>query len=332
MISSIRIQGYRCFDDFTMSGLGRVNLLVGKNNSGKTSALEAILLLVTQGNPRILIETLERRGEYLGDENQEYLVVHAFQGHDMKVGSRISLSSNGGNSKSHVSFSLIESSDVKFHIEGPSSPMDIPFGPSLGLQRRASFHFRHANNAVFVAANSLTVDQLILHWDAVTLTPDEEFVLRSLRFIDPDVERLAAQRSHGRMPERGGFIVKRRSEEQPVTIGSLGEGFWRILALSVALSQCKGSYLLVDEIDSGLHYSVMENMWRMVFQAANEFDIQVFATTHSQDCVHSLAAICGDQPREKEEVTIQRIVRRKVAVSYTEAEIKVAAERNGEVP
>src|ERR1035438_4133687 len=49
MIKSIHIQGYRGFIDFEMSGLQRVNLLVGTNNSGKTSALESLFLLASQG-------------------------------------------------------------------------------------------------------------------------------------------------------------------------------------------------------------------------------------------------------------------------------------------
>ena len=63
MISSLTIEGYRCFEHFEMSGLGRVNLLVGKNNSGKTSVLEAIYLLMAQGEPLSLWHLLQNRGE-----------------------------------------------------------------------------------------------------------------------------------------------------------------------------------------------------------------------------------------------------------------------------
>src|SRR5438270_11166835 len=65
MISSIKITGYRGFSDFEMSGLERVNLLVGTNNSGKTSALEAIFLLISRGDPSALWQVLWRRGERL---------------------------------------------------------------------------------------------------------------------------------------------------------------------------------------------------------------------------------------------------------------------------
>ena len=48
LIRDLTIKGYRCFEDFSMDGLTRVNLLVGNNNSGKTSFLEAVYLLVNQ--------------------------------------------------------------------------------------------------------------------------------------------------------------------------------------------------------------------------------------------------------------------------------------------
>src|ERR1035441_2600742 len=65
MIKSIQIKGYRGFSEFEMKGLERVTLLVGTNNSGKTSALEALFLLASQGDPVSLWRVLWRRSEKL---------------------------------------------------------------------------------------------------------------------------------------------------------------------------------------------------------------------------------------------------------------------------
>ena len=53
---------------------------------------------------------------------------------------------------------------------------------------------------------------------------------------------------------------------------------WRMLGLALALANAKGGVLLVDEIDTGLHYSIMGDMWRMVGKLAATLDVQVFAT------------------------------------------------------
>ena len=171
-------------------------------------------------------------------------------------------------------------------------------------------------------------------WDKVALTPSEGLVLQALQFLDPDIERIAAQAVSGpyySSQSRGGFIIKRRGWEQPVPIGTMGDGMWRMLAMAISITQCRGGVLLVDEIDTGLHYTVMSQMWKLIFNAARELDVQIFATTHSYDCVYSLAQICS-QREAGESVTVQRIdPGERRAVPYDEDDRTVAVRREIEV-
>jgi AAA15 family ATPase/GTPase len=124
-------------------------------------------------------------------------------------------------------------------------------------------------------------------------------------------------------------MVKLKSSDQPVPIGSMGDGIWRMLALSIAIALSKSGTLLVDEIDTGLHYTVMSKMWNLIYAAAKQFDVQVFATTHSYDCVHSLAQIPVDRDPQ---ITVQRIeAHRPQSVPYDQEELTVAASREIEV-
>ncbi len=117
-----------------------------------------------------------------------------------------------------------------------------------------------------------------------------------------------------------------------IPIGSMGDGIWHILGLALNIVQSMDGILLVDEIDTGLHHTVMESVWKFICDATKRYNVQVFATTHSRDCYQSLAAICRDSVSDKSEVTIQRIERgRDCAVSYTEQEIIAAAKRDIEV-
>src|SRR5207245_797926 len=108
---------------------------------------------------------------------------------------------------------------------------------------------------------------------------------------------------------RGGFIVKSRAYEQPIPIGSFGDGMWRLLAIAIAISQCKGGVLLVDEIDTGLHYTVLPAMWRLIMESAHDLDVQVFATTHSSDCIEALASVCASDALLSDSTTLHRVER-----------------------
>jgi AAA15 family ATPase/GTPase len=46
-------------------------------------------------------------------------------------------------------------------------------------------------------------------------------------------------------------------------------------------------FLLIDEFENGLHYTVQEQLWNIIFSLSQKLDIQVFATTHSEDCIRS---------------------------------------------
>jgi AAA15 family ATPase/GTPase len=157
----------------------------------------------------------------------------------------------------------------------------------------------------------------------------------ALRFVEPDVERVASSNVPSSfaydLPARGGFKVKLKNVAQPIPIGSLGDGTWRMLAMAIALSRARNGVLLIDEIDTGLHHTVMTDMWRLVYESARRFNIQIFATTHSYDCVHSLASICEEGPAANN-VTIQRVeMDRQKAIPFTDPEIRMAARKDIEL-
>lgn len=106
----------------------------------------------------------------------------------------------------------------------------------------------------------------------------------------------------------------------------------RILALALAVNQVPGGILLIDEVDTGLHYSVMGDLWRSLVEAARQFDIQVFATTHSLDCINGLSWLHRNRPDLAEDVSLQSLDRRlDKAVAYEPDQIQVAVEQQIEV-
>lgn len=373
MITSIQIEGYRGLERFEMGDLGRLNLLVGTNNSGKTSVLEAIYLLFAAGNPAALWQLLWRRGERLppvlfasGDRPPrrspiELDISHLFSGHEAQPGSKIRISGQNQSAHRVLEYSIREvspddqaeifsadeegglTSRLVLDINGMPKPLlsSVLLSSAGGLStealdtsvRRSRQRGGEASPAYFVTAESLSGEELTANWSKIALTPQENLVLQALQFLDPDIERIAAQATSGAYSSqsRGGFIVKLRGQEQPVPIGSMGDGMWRMLAMAIAITQCEGGVLLVDEIDTGLHYSVMAQMWSLIYSAASALNVQVFATTHSYDCIYSLAQVCSDSNIQRS-VSVQRVEAGKGrSVPYDEREITTATSRDIEV-
>lgn len=115
-------------------------------------------------------------------------------------------------------------------------------------------------------------------------------------------------------------------------IGILGDGIWRILGLALSLVNARGGTLIVDEIDTGLHHSVMAKVWKMILETAKRLDVQVFATSHSLDCVRALEPLSQDRGMDTSEVFIHRIDREQTeATTYSEKMISYAIQDQLEV-
>ncbi len=377
MLQNLTIEGFRGFKHFKMGDLGRINLLVGTNNSGKTSILEAIEILTTDSASAIM-NTLHRRNElidFISAERKqaEGDVCHLFYGHSLEIGNEFKLKANNVSIEGVLSVSIAEmiKQDLLESLRDEDDYGEVAFEGSLrrllvlkstGLeiedegiplsQRgglvRGRLHERRVRkknrkvipNTRFVTTSFLPSFEIVRMFDKISLTDDEELVIQTLQTIEPNIERIVTISKGDYYPlygvsyheGRGGFMVKCDGSDQRIPIGSFGDGIWRMLGLALSLVHARDGILLIDEIDTGLHYSVMADMWKMVNETAKRLNVQVFATTHSQDAVNSLASIAREDRNGSSEVTIQRIERDKQrAVSFSEKEIVVASERGIEV-
>ena len=349
-----------------MENLCRVNLLVGANNSGKTSALEAFYLLASQADRRALVQVLFRRGElkYDRDENypRRYLEVdasHLFYGHECRPGTKFEILAQNQRPGKSLSAEVIELTPkersairsqedegfdprLALRIKGSPKPKvaRIPIGLSGGFSADPHDSRWHPATEIdgssvrFITTHSLEPSELIRAWDYITLTEDEEYVHECLKILDRDIVRIAPQSSipfWRRESDRSGFLVRHEGFTNPIPIGSMGDGIWHLLSLAIAITRCRDGFLLVDEIDTGLHYGVLPDMWRMVIDASRRLNVQVFASTHSYDCIKALAQQGGDSerlPETSDEFVLQRIEPDVgVATSYEPEEMRIALER-----
>ncbi len=375
-LKNLRVKDFRSFGRFELKNLGRVNLLVGTNNCGKTTVLEAVKILMANGDFTAIWSTLLRRGEDIYGEHdlatvnpsRQVDIRRLFRGHEIEVGKCFQLSADSDFGGVAMIAKIDEyrlDQQQLFETEpqpiesfedllpplslsldwslDPNKKMNIPIsrrgGISLNEFRRSVGRIA-ANEGYptrFITASSLTADVVAFIFDGIVLTPAEELVTDALRIIEPDIERIASSgaermRSGLRLSPRGGILVRLKGVKDRVPIGSMGDGIWRLLGMALAVVQTENGILLIDEIDTGLHHTVMEGMWRFLYECSKRYNVQIIATTHSWDCYHSLAIICRDDISDGSEVTISRIERgREEAVGYTEQEIVAAADRDIEV-
>ena len=378
MLKSVKIENFRGFKFFELQQLGRINLLVGENNSGKTSILEAIQLLCSRNDLDQLTEIITNRGEDFWDDDgkgdHQLDICHIFHGHEIKPGNKLSISANNNQEKLDILIAMLRANNTNYgydetHIseenvisnnenfddfkklafivewirnELPPEKLPLYISPDGGIPINSIMSFRHRKSlrtsrtpkTQFVKSSSLKTEEMIDLFDQLVLTPEENIVAEALNKIDSKIKRIAPISSHKlrySFGSRGGFLVL-LDDGKRVPIGSMGDGIWRILGLALAIVSAKDGYLFVDEIDTGLHFTAMSDMWKMIWDTAKRLNVQVFATTHNSDCWQSLADIAQQENITDDGIRIHRIERDKEkSIIFDEDEIIIAVEENIEV-
>ena len=366
MLRNLKLEKYRGFDEYELSNLSRVNLLVGKNDCGKTSILEAIHFLVSRGDPMVLAECARRRGEgadvaprsaapslaEVGSGSRQVgpSVARFLFGHRFAPGATLRVSGEGYGCAS-VGVRLPDEADdadpSAFQLLTETSTLGTTFAIPVTENgymvnyRRHRFRGRWFDQASpptvqFVTLDSLDGEAVREAWDTALKEGRETEAIDAVRLLHEDVESIVFLTSDASRAESGragvllGLGGNGRRERVP--LGTHGDGMHRLLALSLGLVRASGGFLLIDEIDTALHWTVMDDMWRLVVETARKSSMQVFATTHSFDCIRGLSALVESRPDLAGEVSIHKIGRSiRKAVDLDAKDVQVAVEQSIEV-
>jgi AAA15 family ATPase/GTPase len=147
--------------------------------------------------------------------------------------------------------------------------------------------------------------------------------------IEPRLQRLAVV-VVADTPVIHGDIGEGRLFPLPV----MGDGMTRLLSLVVAMGNAPKGVVLVDEVENGLHHSVLEKVWQTIAEAARQFEVQVFATTHSFECIAAAHRAFGADLGFEYDFRLHRLERVNgniVAKTYDRDALRAALEMGLEV-
>ena len=340
MLDSLLIKNFRSLEQLEVRKLGRVNLMVGKNNSGKSTVLEA--LRIYAGNAqRPLLEAIaqehDERYRTRESETMDEGTLMPFQdffrdrsfpqdGTAIEIGS-----ATGASELLRISYEMMEESlgepellegetinrirrryvplDEADMFPGELQPVILVrkgerlFPPIklLNGARRTSAYDLSSVPCSLIPTQFISMDELGDEWDRIVFTEQEAVVKRALLVVESRFENLTFVRADSyasgavrSRPSRTA-MVKLSGVDRPVPLNSMGDGMLRVLQLALKLFAAKGGFLLIDEFENGLHYSVQEKVWALVFEVAERYNIQIFATTHSWDCIESFTKVAVDR-------------------------------------
>ncbi len=365
-LPDLYIKGFRGINELSIPRLGRVTLLAGKNGVGKTTVLDAVRVYAARGSHTALRELLLEREEVFFDviEDERITIPEVsalFYGRRDSLSNCITIGSTNTDDQLRIDMAspdeiwedfppkkqglypeFWDSDSVRaVKVEFRSANQIIPLGIPL-VGRTLTWRLSNVPEVKceYLRPSVLTNRELVWFWDNVALTDDANLAIDSLNLMlgngagsDAVVGVHAPEAGQsGRQISGRQIMVRLKSHHRPVPLRSLGDGAMRMFGVALALANSRDGFLLIDEVENGLHYSVQRDFWRMILRTAQANNVQVLATTHSWDCVTGFARAAVEC--EEAEGILHRLSRQYGdlrAVEYPEDELKIAADQHIEV-
>ena len=315
MYTSFTIENFRLFDHLTVEPLARVNLIAGQNNAGKTALLEA-LWLHSQPNPR----TAQRLGFWRGLPLAESDVLFADLFHGYQTNSNIRICAKGdftsglARDPDQQLLPMPTADDIQTSLQISQSRSDFdnevifeythsvsgskfesrawlneysdeaPITARRRLQVSGESASMDYGPCVFVPTGRQSVaHDLAIRFGQLEVAGRMEAVYSVLELVEPRLRRLTAiPKSEGVAQIYGDVGIGRM-----IPVSVMGDGFRRLLNLSLSFSDAGNGVILIDEIENGLHHSVLRRVWEAINQFSHRLNAQVFATTHSYECIQA---------------------------------------------
>lgn len=335
MIRHLKIQHFRSHRDVHLNELGRINLLTGMNNTGKTVALEALFLLSLPAYPQIAIDQLRRlRGYstaqssldlaeaweslfYNWDRSKE-IFLEVEEDH----GSLQASKTNWGRQKRSLRIRPLLASDADESSETPFGTQERLFDEAEGVIESTELvrrirglvvqstttdgqlltqritgrpseisHIRQVPNdwddessvALIPARGITSSSQEAQRYSRLQIERRQREVLELLKIIDPRLKDLVVGATR-----RGSVIYGDLGTNHLMPLSLMGDGMARTLSIALSMVNSKDGVVLIDEVENGLHYSVLVRLWELIAGTARKLNVQVFAATHSDECIRAV--------------------------------------------
>jgi hypothetical protein len=311
MFRALTIERFRGFEQFTAKDLRRFNLFIGKNNVGKTALLESLFLLLGPTNPDLTLTISGFRGIETFKNEPEDLWGWLFYGKDMSRPIRVN-AQIGDSRMRRLTISVEDPQEMRIRRQPPLKPnlfkrspatSSTTIGPGhlvldytdesgknaltratlkdtgISVERKSMLKFP---TSVFISARAGYSADNPERYSKLEEIGEEQTVLESLSKIEPRLKKLAVLVGSSGPIIHGDIGIGRM-----VPLPLMGDGIGRLLTILLAIITSENGSVLIDEVENGIHYSAMEAVWSVLATTARDFNVQLFATTHSWECLKS---------------------------------------------
>jgi len=314
MIDEVKVENFRGFKDLAIRDLAKINLIVGKNATGKTTILES-LFLVEGGHPEVAVRLKGWRGSRF--EFGISSTRRSFEGFwqdlffQLDQSNEISISIfSSGEKRRSVKIYYKESETLTLPLDSMKSgetsimPIIMEWTDAEGKVTEIPSHFTGQgleikgraipDKVVFFNSSLTTASENAHRFSELSKLGKEGSVIDSIKTEFPFIENLSAE-THVDSWE---IHAKLAHLPEKIPLSMVSAGINKFLSILLGIADQKGGIVLVDEIDNGFFHDKLPSIWRIFHEFCSSASTQLFATTHSMECLRAILPLVEKHPKD----------------------------------
>lgn len=315
MIRSAQVKNFRCFRDIKVPDLRRVNVIVGRNASGKTALLEA-LFLAAGPSPEIALRLKGWRGYDAGTAAGTFAQIDEsvwgdlFFGYDRNNTVEIGFEGSDNHTRGlRISYGEVDEIFQAFGDEKPTvsiSAVEFVWTRYDGQQfrvrpafTRGGYAFPGAEHAAvqatfFASSHPFINQENLARFTNLSKRRKEQTFVKAVSKEFDFIKNIDIQSYLGQSMLYADVV----GLPEKVPLVAISSGVNKLASIFLALASFDTKIVFVDEIENGIHHSRLESTWKSIADLAVANDAQLFASTHSGECLDALARVFEDRPDE----------------------------------
>ena len=303
MLKQFTIQNYKLFEKLSLKDLPSTLLISGKNNTGKTTVLEAIFLVLDSANPTVFMKHFPWRG--IDTVSTDGQTLFGLSYHNFNLTKPITFEYNLADQRKKISYKFVHSSqfiiannkngfnlqkntfqateaiEISYGLQNPKKALLVPHQEGVELdvnQRQELLRYNEKVMGVFLPSNISIYPEVAQRYSEADKTNQVNEILKILQILEPKLKSLSLALLGGKPAVYGDIGLKKK-----IPLALMGQGLCRLLAILLNIFYCKNGIFLIDELENGFHHSILPRVWELITKYAQDNNTQIIATTHSRE-------------------------------------------------
>lgn len=298
-LTYFKVENFKKFDSLEVKDIGQFNLIVGDNNVGKTCLLESLLFTTENSYNELaysIISTLFKRNillkkDYLNKINislikksiiknreLEFIFYSFYPEFDEDFGENFEEISNYGIGDSDKAI-FIKNNNEFYQDKINKLDNIVSFESLFNINKRFIENF----NFPFIAFNSIFEEDIYQLYNDLKTKRDKENLINTIQVVDSNIIDVELRQNFDDLESV--FLLSFKNKDEFVPLNYLGDGFKRIFYIILKVLSLRGKRIMIDEIETGIHHSRQKDFLKNIMIVCKELEVQLFATTHSEECI-----------------------------------------------